>query len=149
MMLNNKGMTIIESVVAAGLLVVVTFGIASGISQLFKIENQTTSTVNEQQIVAMVVEGIRSDSAMFQKNMNNLNPDDVMTIDKLPLGFVGNSLIKRDECPPTGCSAYVGFMIQPKNGYPGIFQGTVRIIVPATDKSKEIPSNYTFLTIAN
>lgn len=151
-------MTFIEVIIAGAILSIVTLAVISSIVQLFKMEQSSSEGMLNQQIVAMITESVKSDSSVHQKNLSGV---DIVSTNplNLPLGYAtGMNLIPRTQCTNGGpnvsptadrvCSVFVGYVIQPIAGMPGLFQGRVRTHTPANGDTPARDAIYNFMTTA-
>lgn len=144
----SKAFTFVEVLLAATTLLVVALGVVAGIVHLFRIERLSSQSVVNQQIVALVTEGVKADPSIYQKNLSGV---DIATEDpaKLPLGYMdGLDLVDRKSCPVEGCQIYVGYIIQPSGNLSGLFQGTVRLHTPANSGVAASDQVYRFIITA-
>lgn len=140
---NANGFTIIENLVALALLGIIFFSMTLAFTNIFNIEARTTNVVNEQQMVAMIIETVKAEPSVFQKNFSSTstkNALDILTVDSLPLGFERDYFGPRAGCP-SKCEGYVGFTIQPFEGFQSLFEGT--ILVHYLSKDPRFPENVT------
>ncbi len=166
---NNHGQTIIENVLAMGLLVVVFYMIVDGSLQLFKTESKTGQVSAEYQMVSQLIETIKGEPAVYQKNFVPNAGGINSYLATFPYGYAGNVLYTGnppncDSSAPlangsiggggvinTFCDALMTYTIQPSLNYSGLFKGSIRVkhinkdplATPTPD------SNYYFLINTN
>lgn len=127
---NIRGSTIIEGLVALGILASVFMSLLSAFTNIFTIEMTTGQIVNEQQVLAMIIESIKAEPTAYVKDFSKKDPTDILTPDKLPLGFNKNYFGPKEDCGAGGCEAYIGYVLQPVDGFSGLFRGTIMVYKP-------------------
>jgi hypothetical protein len=137
---NNAGFTILENLIALTMLAIIFYSMTMAFTQIFNLETRTTGVVNEQQMVAMIIETIKAEPSVFQKNFNSTlkqNPMEILTDANLPLGFEKDYFGPKEGCP-IKCEGFLGYTIQPFDNYQSLFEGTIRVtFVNKTDPTTD------------
>ncbi|RYZ88013.1 MAG: hypothetical protein EOP06_11705 [Proteobacteria bacterium] len=145
--LNNKGVSIIENMIALAMLGLVFLSLITAFTNIFSIEARTTQVIVEHQIVAMIIESVKSDPSAFEKNFaNSSDGPGALSRANLTMGYKKNFFGKKSDCPGGECDKLVGFTLIPDDNYKGLFQGTVLI---ADVKEGGIQKEYQFLVNSN
>lgn len=138
---NTRGSSIIENIVALGMLALVFFSVISAFKDIFFIESRTTQVVTEQQVLAMLIESVKADPAAFEKNFNTTSTDlDILTPESLPLGYKKDYFGKKSGCSAgTGvCDKLIGYTLRPISNFQGLFRGMIRLHDVAEQSDKYV-----------
>lgn len=143
-MMNQKGFSLVETLVAVALVALVGFSLVVGIHHFRTIVSnaQLSQTIDRQ--IMDVVENIRPNINLYQidytlseaERMATLNPD------RLPMAWDIGILARARDCDY--CAGRYGYVIQPYPVYPGLYLLTVRL----THRSWDSYRDYTFLVTA-
>ena len=146
---NNHGQTMIENLLAMALLVMVFYMIVDGSIQLFRTDGDTGRVSSEYQMVSQVIETIKGEPAVYQKNFDSVGSNTPKYLSSFTYGFNGNVLymgsppkcdpnnpgqsatgVANDKEVPTDtfCDGLISYVIQPTQNYSGLFQGTIRVV---------------------
>ena len=146
---NNRGQTMIENLLAMALLVMVFYMIVDGSIQLFRTDSDTGRVSSEYQMVSQVIETIKGEPAVYQKNFDSATSNTGKYLTSFTYGFNGNVLYMGSppKCDPnnpgqsatptsgssevpkdTFCDGLISYVIQPSQFYSGLFQGTIRVV---------------------
>lgn len=141
MMLKNvRGSSIIENIVALGMLALVFFSLISAFKDIFFIESRTTQVVTEQQVLAMLIEAVKADPAAFEKNFSTSTDLEILTPENLPLGYKKDYFGKKQGCSNnTGaCDKLIGYTLRPISNFQGLFRGMIRLHDVADQSDKYV-----------
>ncbi|MDG0816354.1 type II secretion system protein [Bdellovibrio svalbardensis] len=146
---NQKGQTIIESLVGLGLIAIVGFAFTGGMVAL---RNTTKSAVNlsatERQIND-IAENIKSGVENYQVNYNYdqmgsmKNANEALQVESLPMAWDNDKVLPREQCP--NCAGSYGYIIQPLEIYRGLYQVTLRMTHKDWISKGEPFRDYTFV----
>jgi hypothetical protein len=168
---NNHGQTIIENLLAMALLVMVFYMIVDGSIQLFKTDSKTTRSTSEYQVVSQLIETIKGEPAVYQKNFNLNAKNSQSFLASFPYGYSGTILYmgsggKPPKCDPndpsatvaassgsdlpagTACDGFITYTILPAQSLSGMFEGTIRVAHNKKDpKELDLPDNFYYFLI--
>lgn len=170
---NNHGQTFIENVLAMLLLVSVFYMIVSGSVQLFKADGNTGKSTSEYQVVSQIIETIKGEPAVYQKNFNVNSGTSQTYLSSFPYGYGGSILYTGSngnvpQCDPQNpsatvqmvgstlpttsyCDGFITYTIQPTTSLSGMFTGTIRVVHVKKDPREPDPQDnyYYFLVNTN
>ncbi|MCM2277803.1 MAG: type II secretion system GspH family protein [Oligoflexia bacterium] len=139
-MKREDGLTLIELMISAGLIIIVALGVATS----FTYARKSSVTVGAQRQSSDVGMGILQQTTdAFTKYQVNFNDTASMNDSggvfpmnaPLPIAFSREIYSSAEECP--SCPGRMGFVIQPLSGYRGMYRATIRIQnTDSTDKSQ-------------
>lgn len=143
-MRNAKGFSLVEAMVAIGLVSLVGFSLAVGIHQFRTLvaKSQVSQVVDRQ--INDIVENIRPNINLYQIDYSISETErlDALAIEKLPMAWDVGVMATAKSCP--SCPGRYGYIIQPFSGLPGLYMLTVRM----THRSWEAFRDYTFVVTA-
>ncbi|MGI4993347.1 hypothetical protein ACRXCV_11990 [Halobacteriovorax sp. GFR7] len=129
MKLDNRGLSLAEIVVTAGLLGVLIYAFVGGQNVFRKANKKSRSQVVQYNIVHSLYRKISSNSALFQMNLNS---DDFLSMtsvqdlnEKLPLAWNDKLVTSVDECP--SCPGRLGYVLIPHPSYRGLLKLVIRV----------------------
>lgn len=142
-MRNQKGFSLVEVMVALGVLGVVVYYFSSGTSFLSQRNKQLEELMIMDRHVNTLYENIQSNSDVYQitydpKEFND-NADPSKLKDYLPLAWDLKILTDKKNCEV--CPGRMGYVIVPLDGYRGLYKLTIRATHPKVQGYKE----YNFL----
>jgi type II secretory pathway pseudopilin PulG len=134
---NQNGYTVIEVLVAGGIMVVSFFAIISNFVQMAQANKRTGDIYGKSQSIYSYIDSVKTDAATMQKNFSSVSVTTSSILDpsKLVLGYQKNYLGPATGCKPNikSCDAYLGYTLRPINGLSGLFEGTLVIYNIAKD----------------
>ncbi|WP_413578453.1 hypothetical protein ACLVWU_07935 [Bdellovibrio sp. HCB290] len=143
---NNHGQTIIEALVALGLISVIGLTFAGGMANLYKTSQSSLMAGSTDRQVSDIAENIKAGVQDYQVNFNydQTKIDDFLPPDKLPMLWDIGRVAERGNCDT--CQGSYGYIIQPYELYRGLYLVTLRM----THKSwaPEKFRDYTFVVSA-
>ncbi|WP_413587404.1 type IV pilus modification PilV family protein [Bdellovibrio sp. HCB274] len=143
---NNHGQTIIEALVALGLISVIGLTFAGGMSNLYKTSQASLMAGSTDRQVNDIAENIKAGVQDYQVNFNydQTKIDDFLPPDNLPMLWDVGRVAERGNCDT--CQGSYGYIIQPYELYRGLYLVTLRM----THKSwkSEKFRDYTFVVSA-
>lgn len=126
-MKKANGYTLVESVIAMGLITLIGGILVLGMFQYRKIisRSQTLHMVETQ--INDIVENVRPNIHLYQILYDHSKEarDKALNPRLLPMAWDAGRLATANECPT--CSGRYGFTIQPYPGFPGLFLLTLRL----------------------
>ncbi|MBS1968797.1 MAG: hypothetical protein JSU04_00730 [Bdellovibrionales bacterium] len=167
---NNHGQTVIENLLAMALLVLVFYMIVDGSVQLFKTDSKTVRTSSEYQVVSQLIETIKGEPAVYQKNFNINAGNSQSFLASFPYGYSGTIMYMGNagnppKCDPTNpaatatlngtdlptdsfCDGLITYTILPSQSLSGMFEGTIRVVHLKKDpKDLDLQDNYYYFLI--
>lgn len=138
---SQRGFSLIETLVAVGLVALVGFSLAIGIHQFRGLVNkaQISQVVDRQ--INDIVENIRPNINLYQIDytLDDAEREQALAVDRLPMAWDIGIMADARECP--GCPGRYGYVIQPFSSMQGLYTLTVKL----THRSWEAPREYSFL----
>ncbi|MEH0861020.1 hypothetical protein [Halobacteriovorax sp. DPLXC-1] len=129
MKLDNKGLSLAEIVVTAGLLGVLIYAFVGGQNIFRSANKKSRSQVVQHNLVNSLYRKISSNSAVFQVNMNSdefLSMTSVQDLnEKLPLAWNDKLVTSVEECP--SCPGRMGYILIPHPTYRGLLKLVIRV----------------------
>lgn len=167
---NNHGQTVIENLLAMALLVIVFYMIVDGSIQLFKTDSKTSRSTSEYQVVSQLIETIKGEPAVYQKNFNVNAGNSQSFLASFPYGYAGPILYvgsngNPPKCDPndpsatvtvtgtdvptgTFCDGFITYTILPAQTLSGMFEGTIRVVHNKKDpKELDLADNFYYFLI--
>lgn len=124
--LNNKGQSILESLVGLGLIVVVGFALVSGIIALRKTSKSTVNLSATERQINDIAENIKAGVENYQVNYNYKDDIDVLLNPKdLPMRWDIGVAVPKVQCPD--CYGSFGYVIVPYEKFRGLYKVTLRM----------------------
>lgn len=167
---NNHGQTIIENLLAMALLISVFYMIVDGSIQLFKTDSKTVRSTSEYQVVSQIIETIKGEPAVYQKNFNINAGNSQSFLANFPYGYTGAVMYMGSngnppKCDPIDpaltatpngtdipqdsfCDGLITYTILPSATLSGMFEGTIRVVHLKKDpKEQDLPDNFYYFLI--
>lgn len=124
--LNRRGSTLIQSLVAMAILLLATFIFVGGLTA---IQSQTKTTMvlgSSHREVTEIIENIRTGVEFYQIDFSRGSKyQDALDVTKLPMAWDVGIQTEAAKCPD--CAGRYGFVITPFEGYRGLYLVTVRL----------------------
>lgn len=127
MKLNNKGLTIIESLLGLAMITIVGSFFISGMLGMKKVAKDSGTKNSLYKQINDVIENIRPNVRMYQINYatSDEERDKALQVDKLPMAWGNGTLSTAEQCP--GCPGRYGYVIQAYPNMKGLYLVTVRM----------------------
>ncbi len=125
---NQKGFTIIESLVALALLAIVISISYSSIQQVRNLSAQVSSGESSEKQVLQIIENVRSNMNIYKANYEyytNESADLLLATEKLSMAWDKNMDTEVKNCP--ACKGRYGYVLQPYEKYRGLYVLTLKI----------------------
>ena len=148
-MKNNKGFSIVETMVALAITTTVVaaagyyIGFLSNIHQTASLKRSTAVAIHS------FAENIRFNLSLYQVTFDNSlsNEENMLSFDRLPLAISGNRVIPRSECSSNPCKAYFGYIIIPSEFTRNLYQVKF-MVASAHDRGVKWQEDYAyFITV--
>jgi hypothetical protein len=143
---QSKGQSIVESLVALGLISVIGMTFASGLISLRNTSKKSLMSSSTDRQIADIAENIKSGVQDYQVNFDydQTHIDDYLPINNLPMQWDVGKVAAKGNCKT--CEGTYGYIIQPYEKYRGLYLVTLRM----THKSwlPEKFRDYTFVVSA-
>lgn len=126
MRLNNKGFTLLEVIVTAGIISFIAVAMASGVIHFIKLNAKTKISGVTYKQANNVFENLKSNLRDYQINFNP-NPDtkdSMLNVATLPLAWDASTLTTVANCKD--CPGRLGYIVQPTTEK-GLYLLTVRM----------------------
>ncbi len=128
-MMNNRGFTILETLIALGLLSIVFVGVQSAMNHYLDQTQQAKSSSSNDQIVDSVLKKVVADVNQFQIDFGIVNTTPLngkcTNAEPLPVAWDIDVYTTAKSCP--NCPGKLGYWVQPLDGYRGLYKVTVRL----------------------
>lgn len=142
-MKNQKGFTLVEVLIAGGILAAVVYWFAGGTTFLSKRNKQLEELMIMERHVNALYENIQSNIDVYQVTYDprefNDNADPSKLKDYLPMAWDMKILTDVKNCKE--CPGRMGYVIVPLDGYRGLYKLTIR----ATHPKVPVFKDYSFL----
>ena len=128
MILNKKGFSIIESLIALSLLSIVMLISYSSIDQVKKLANNVTSSENSEKQALQIIENVRSNMNTFKATYeyySDESAEKLLEDSKLSMAWDKNIHTTTEKCPD--CKGRYGYVLQPYEKYRGLFVLTLKV----------------------
>lgn len=125
---SQKGMSLIEVMVAGGLFVILILIVASFVVSLQKQRSALTLRANTFQAVQRYVENMRTDASYYQINYSNaaVSINTFLDVSTLPYAITrDNQIVLRSACP--NCTTFFGYTITPDSLVRNFYQVRCRV----------------------
>ncbi|MBO9667801.1 MAG: hypothetical protein J7501_13440 [Bdellovibrio sp.] len=148
MIRNSKGQTIIDSLVALGLISIVGLTFAGGMGALRNISKASLLTSTTDRQVSDISENIKAGVQNYQVNfnVNQAAADDYLKVENLPMSWDIGIVTKKGECDT--CKGTYGYIIQPYEQFRGLYLVTLRMTYEDWKKNNEAYRDYKFVVSA-
>ncbi|WP_413561275.1 type IV pilus modification PilV family protein [Bdellovibrio sp. HCB209] len=124
---SQKGQSIVEALIALGMMSVIGFTFVGGLTSLRKLStNSLLSSATDRQ-VADISENIKAGVQDYQINFN-YSPEEVneiLKVSNLPMAWDVGRVAAKADCPT--CGGTYGYIIQPYEKYRGLYLVTLRM----------------------
>lgn len=124
---NQKGQSIVEALIALGMISVIGFTFVGGLTSLRKLSTNSLLASATDRQVADISENIKSGVQDYQVNFN-YDPDEVtkiLAVKNLPMAWDVGRVAAKADCPT--CGGTYGYIIQPYEKYRGLYLVTLRM----------------------
>lgn len=144
---NNRGQTIVESLVGFALIGIVGMVFVGGMVSLRNTTRQTVVLSSSEKQIKDIADNIKAGVENYQVNFNyDTSVADSLDIRKLPMGWDNGVVAPRDQC--TGCAGTYGYVIQPYEAFRGLYKVTLRMTHKAWTEKGETFRDYVFVVSA-
>ena len=138
MIRNQSGFSLTEAAIASVILMVIAYSIITTSTFLIRAEQITTDRTGENKVLQSIIEGIKADPALYQKNFNTTTPlATLLDESTLPLGYGPGYLGPRGGCGDI-CFVYFGYVLRPILSNPGLFEVSVRMFNVKTNETEDV-----------
>jgi prepilin-type N-terminal cleavage/methylation domain-containing protein len=147
-MMNKKGFTIVEVLVASVIGVITAGVVASYISYLARVNQEMKIRRIAGNVVHSISESIRFNLSLFQVSFNNSpeHEEEMLKPANLPLGISNSKVIQRADCAKYGCQAYLGYIIIPSLLVRNLYE--VKFLATSVDVEGKWKTDFTyFITV--
>lgn len=144
--LNRKGTTIIEAIIAAAILTIAVLSMMYMVGYAFNEQRSLTNMSTQERIFQIISTDLRGDPSIYQKDFTptSIPTRTILADDRLPIMFndktvCDNTDPKFAQATPTAgtpvrccpaCQGRMGYTIRPILGNPGIYMASVRVVHP-------------------
>ncbi|MEK2645688.1 hypothetical protein [Bdellovibrio sp. BCCA] len=147
MILNNRGQTIVESLVGLGLIAIVGSAFIGGMVSLRNTSRSTVVMSSSEKQIADIAENIKSGVENYQVNFNyKTAAGEMLAPDSLPMAWDNGKVALREDCPD--CAGTYGYVIQPYESYRGLYKVTLRMTHKMWAAKGEPYKDYIFVVSA-
>ncbi|WP_415062942.1 type II secretion system protein [Bdellovibrio sp.] len=124
---NQKGITIIESLLGLAMITLVGSFFISGILSMKKVAKDSGTKNALYKQINDVIENIRPNVRMYQINYFQTDEErnNALALDTLPMAWGSGIMTTAEQCPD--CPGRYGFVIQAYPGMSGLYLVTVRL----------------------
>jgi len=141
---NKKGTTLIEALVAIGLLSIALSSIAYMIAMAFKQQTKVLSISSSSAIVTRIINNVRAQPSLYQRSFETVtNTLDLLDEANLQIAWSDDYYGPLSGC--IGCPGLAGFVLRPIDG----FQGIQLLIIRLTHSTWTMPKDYRILIAMN
>jgi len=146
MIRNERGVTLIETIIAAGILGIVCAGMIATVSLMATQREQTVAVQSRVLAVANLINDIRVRPEHYVKNYSSSSvlTDTILDVPNLPIAVSPDYIGPVKDCP--NCPSRMGYVIRPLPGLDGIFVVTVRYAEVRGSKAGTV-EDYEFLVV--
>jgi hypothetical protein len=125
--LNRNGQTIVESLVALGLITFVGLVFFGGLVQLRKTTNDSLLDSATDRQIADIAENIKAGVQKYQVNFNldKAAVENLLKVENLPMAWDVGVVAEKSQCGR--CQGTYGYVIQPYDKYRGLYLVTLRL----------------------
>ncbi len=125
--INNQGQTIVESLVALGLISMIGLIFFGGLVQLRKTTTDSLRDSATDRQIADIAENIKAGVQKYQVNFNldKASVEYFMKPEELPMAWDVGVVAEKSQCEK--CQGRYGYMIQPYDKYRGLYLVTLRL----------------------
>lgn len=147
MILNNRGQTIVESIIGFALISIVGFAFVGGMVSLRNTTRNTVVMSASEKQISEIAENIKAGVENYQINFKfDEGTSDVLAPDNLPMAWDNGIVSLRSDCPQ--CAGTYGYTIQPYEEYRGLYKLTLRMTHRAWQQAGEEYRDYFFVMSA-
>ncbi len=144
---NSQGFTLIEILIAMGILIIVLYAWIGGMVSLKKTSRDSLVLSASSRQVNDIAENIKMGLENYQVNFNYTNGKVIaLDVSKLPMAWDTGIMTTRAECP--GCAGTYGYIIQPMERFRGLYVVTLRLTHIDWIAKGEDFRDYTFVVSA-
>lgn len=146
MIRSERGTTLMETIIAIGILGIVCAGMIATVSLMATQREQTVSAQSRVLAVTNLINDIRIQPEHYVKNYSpsSVLTDTILDVPNLPIAVSTDYVGPVSGCP--SCPSRMGFVIRPIPGLDGIFVVTVRYAEVRGSKAGAT-ENYEFLVV--
>jgi len=126
MISSQKGLTIVEVLVALGILFIAVFSFMGGFVALSNLTKKTSVTSAYDKQINEICENIKAGVENYQINFNfKDNPDeDILPVESLPMAWDVGIVAPKGEC--SWCQGAFGYTIRPTESMRGLYTVQIR-----------------------
>ena len=139
MIKSKKGFTLIELIISAAILTVVSTGVFTSLNFYIKLTNRiVVNRLTSQHLVNLTI-NIRSNPGLYQASydLSDTQINALLDEKNLPLAFTNNKIVKAENCK--NCIGKLGFVVMPHELIRGLYVVRYKILHPSlADKNLEL-----------
>ncbi|WP_413287574.1 type IV pilus modification PilV family protein [Bdellovibrio sp. HCB337] len=144
---NQQGYSLLEVLLAMGLLSIVSFSFVGGLISLKGNTRDSLILSSSERQVDDVAENIKAGIENYQVNFNYKDGrGEALSLDNLPMAWDIGVLTTRIECPD--CAGTYGYIIQPMEQFRGLYLVTLRMTHKSWTARGEQYRDYNFVVSA-
>ncbi len=144
---NNRGQTIVESLVGLGLLAIVGFAFTGGMVALRNTTKGSVVLSSTERQINDIAENIKAGVENYQVNFDYASgPNTALNVATLPMAWDNGIIVPRAQCP--NCAGTYGFVIQPLEQFRGLYRVTLRMTHKSWIQAGEPFRDYSFVVSA-
>lgn len=144
---DTQGFTLLEVLLALGILVVVSFAFVGGLASLKGNSRESLLLSSSSRQVDDVAENIKAGIENYQINFNYHDGKvKALKLESLPMAWDIGILTTREQCPD--CAGTYGYLIQPLEKFRGLYIVTLRMTHKMWKAKGETYRDYSFVVSA-
>ena len=126
--MNNKGISLVESVAVMGIMGAVTLFMVQGQMSISGSMKKLVDKNYKERVATNIVNSIRDNPKIFQahfRSYSRAEKDSLLSRQRMPLAWDKDGIYKKEECEE--CVGRAGFLIEPNGTLPGLLKLTLRV----------------------
>lgn len=124
---SNLGFTLVEALVATGIIVIGGMALVEGLSSIRNISTNTQLLSSTEKQINEIAENIRGSLSNYQINFNYTDSDreSILNAENLPMAWDVGVITTPEKCGT--CQGRFGYIIQPLDLFRGLYNVTIRM----------------------
>lgn len=142
---NKKGFTLVEMMIAGGILAVVIMVTTQGMSVVFKEMRRTSELSEKRAVISNLMKSVRANPRLYQAHFISYTDQEreaKLQKDNLPLAWDSNGIYEKADC--ASCVGRLGIMIEPSGMVAGAFIMRMRLFDKGSN-GEDIKADYYML----